>query len=131
LHAYIDTSALVAVAFSEPGHDAVIDKLKKLDSVFSSTLLEAEFMAAAQREGMRDAAARLLKSISFVFPPGRLSSEIDRVLAAGYLRGADVQHLACALFVFAQPQGELFISLDKRQNEVAQDLGFLTLPVQG
>jgi hypothetical protein len=50
--------------------------------------------------------------------------EIDRVLAAGSLRGADLWHLACAVYVSGNPEELAFVSLDQRQREVAKALGF-------
>ena len=40
--AYADTSALVAVAFSEPGAEAVTERLNACTTILSSNLLEAE-----------------------------------------------------------------------------------------
>jgi hypothetical protein len=50
--------------------------------------------------------------------------EIDRVLAEGYVRGADLWHLACAVYVSGNPEELAFVSLDQRQREVAKALGF-------
>jgi hypothetical protein len=48
------------------------------------------------------------------------------VLEHGYLRGADLWHLACALFVVDEPDMLTFLTLDTRQQEVAAALGFHT-----
>jgi hypothetical protein len=48
------------------------------------------------------------------------------VLAAGYLRGADLWHLACAAWAAAEPGSTDFLTFDLRQREVARDLGFVT-----
>jgi hypothetical protein len=59
-----------------------------------------------------------------VFPDRSLGPEFDAVLSAGYLRGADLWHVACALYVTRTPGDIWFITLDERQRVVAADLGF-------
>jgi predicted nucleic acid-binding protein len=121
--AFIDTSCLVAVAFSEPGHEAVASRLEGLDQVFASTLLEAELRAALRREGVDDD-DRLLAGLSWVLPDRRLTQEIDAILDAGPLRGADAWHVACALYLSPDPRELRFLTLDERQGAVAAALGF-------
>ncbi len=122
--AYVDTSVLVAVAFEEPESEQIAQKLKGFDRLLTSNLTEAEFRSALVREGVENRGVELLGGLSWILPNRPLTSEIDRVIATGYVRGADLWHLACALFVSPQP-GELsFVSLDARQTEVAQLLGF-------
>jgi len=53
-----------------------------------------------------------------------LSVEMSRVFSAGYLRGADAWHLACALFYADDRTSLTFLTLDARQREVAERLGF-------
>ena len=45
---------------------------------------------------------------------------------AGYLRGADLWHVAAALFVAHEPGSIAFLTLDRRQRAVADTLGFPT-----
>ena len=57
-------------------------------------------------------------------PDRPLTAEIEAVVGAGLLRGADAWHLACALYLSPEP-GELeFLTLDGRQGAVAATLGF-------
>jgi len=50
---------------------------------------------------------------------------MQEVLAQGYLRGADVWHVACALFLADAARAELaFLSRDAAQRRVARRLGF-------
>lgn len=121
---YLDTSVLVAIAFGEPGSGTFASGLASLEYVVSSTLLESEFIAAAEREGLREEARVLLQPLGWVHPDRRLTAEIDRVLSAGRVRGADLHHLATALYVFPDPEGVSFISLDRRQARIARKLGF-------
>ena len=46
------------------------------------------------------------------------------MLSAGYLRGADLWHLASALYLAGNPRNLPFITLDERQEVVARKLGF-------
>jgi len=133
--AYVDTSCLVAIAFDEPGARSLARKLRACDCLVASILLESEFRSTLTREGISASADQLLGSVEWVLPDRRLSREIDRVLSHGYVRGADLHHLACALFLVgdgaadsaADSDGLAFYSLDKRQSEVATALGFSIL----
>jgi len=121
--AYMDTSWAVAVAFGEAGHEELVERLGKFDGVYACNLLEAEFWSAFAREGVtRDPA--LLASVHWILPDRPLTPEIARALEAGYLRGADLWHVACALFLAEEPSGLTFLTLDASQGEVARRLGF-------
>ncbi|UCG88010.1 MAG: type II toxin-antitoxin system VapC family toxin [Gemmatimonadota bacterium] len=121
---YLDTSGLVALAFAERGGKRIARRLESATAVYSSNLLEAEFRSVLVREGVDDGA--LLEPIRWVVPDRPLSGEFDRVLDAGYVRGADLWHLACALFVEPEPHELVFLTLDRRQRNVARLLGFPT-----
>lgn len=125
--AYIDTSCLVAVAFDEPGASALADQLRDFDQLLASNLLEAEFTATLVREGVIEDGLEMLSWITWVYPNRPLTSEFERITAHGYLRGADLWHLACALFVSHNPQQISFLTLDNRQAEIAVRLGFIGL----
>lgn len=120
---YVDTSCLLAIAFDESGANRLAERLATFDVVLSSTLLEAEFRAALAREEIQGA-DRLLSAVSWILPDRRLTAEIDRVLGTGYARGADLQHLACALFAAESPHDLPFLTLDASQGELASALGF-------
>jgi predicted nucleic acid-binding protein len=124
--AYVDTSCLVAVAFGEPRSDAVVRELEACDEIVSSNLLEAELLATLQRENVEDGAATLLLPISWVLPERRLTPEIERALGVGQLRGADLWHVATALYLAESPGDVIFLTLNKPQREVAEALGFRT-----
>jgi predicted nucleic acid-binding protein len=124
---FVDTSALVALAFGEPGHKRVRHLMSAAADVFASPLLEAEFRAALAREQV-DQDTSLLESIRWVLPDRPLSAELDRVFAAGRARGADAWHLATALFLVPDSDELPFLTLDQRQRAVAQALGFPTPP---
>lgn len=68
--------------------------------------------------------ARHTDAIAFVMPARSLLPEIARILDVGHLRGADLWHLACALFLSPDPTQLAFLTLDRRQAEVAATLGF-------
>lgn len=126
--AYVDTSCLVAVAFNEPEGRGIPALLSRFDRLFSSNLLEAEWRATLVRERVTRGEEPLLAALTWVIPNRPLSPEIERVLEAGYLRGADVWHLACALFLDPAAQELSVVTLDGDQGDVATALGFTTLP---
>ena len=59
-----------------------------------------------------------------MLPDRPLHTEIAKVLAAGYLRGADCWHLATALYLSVDPSQLAFTTADDRQRTVARALGF-------
>ena len=123
--AYIDSSCLVAIAFAEPGWEQVARRRRTMDRLFASNLLEAELRSALAREGVSADPAGLLSGITWVYPNRPLTGELGRVLGEGYVKGADLWHLACALFLAPDPTDLAFLTLDKRQEEVAHKLGFI------
>ncbi len=121
--AYVDTSCVVAIAFGEKGSARVRQSLLTYDELFSSNLLEAELRSALCREKISADPGELISSISWIYPDRPLTAEIMTILDAGYVRGADLWHLAVALFV--DPHREIdFVSLDARQLEISQRIGF-------
>ena len=121
--AYVDTSCLVAIAFDEPERTEVASRLGEHEMLLSSNLLAAEFRAALARESA-DLDEALFSWITWVLPDRPLSAEITRVLGAAYLRGADLWHLSMAVYVCSNPADLTFLTLDQRQREVAEGLGF-------
>ena len=121
--AYLDTSALVAVAFGERGGAALGARLGTFSRLLSSNLLEAEIRAACAREGLAFS-EQILANLEWVLPDRSLHPEITAVLAAGHLRGADLWHVAAALYVAPSPRDMSFITRDRRQRTVAAVLGF-------
>jgi hypothetical protein len=53
-----------------------------------------------------------------------LTQEFARILGIGHLKGADLWHVACALYLSPNPQDLSFLTLDARQKKVAAKLGF-------
>ena len=127
---YVDTSALVAVVFAERTSPAVRRRLRAVNQLISSNLLEAELRAAVKREGQESGRqlSETLSWIEWVLPTRPLSAEYEAVLASGLLKGADLWHLACALYVRQAVPDLGFLSLDLRQVEVANQLGFAPSP---
>ena len=123
--AYVDTSVVVALLFGDRSATRALGALGRVKDIWSSALLEAELRSVASREGVRRAAIdAALRPVRWVLPNRRLQPEIEAVLAAGYLRGADLWHLACALSVASRPSTLPFLSLDAAQRQVAAKLGF-------
>ncbi len=123
--AYVDTSWLVAIELAEPAAATLIGRLASFERLISSPLLEAELLAVLAREQRKPAGGNLA-SIDLVFVDRALTAEINTVLRAGYVRGADCWHLATALFASPDPVQLSFLTLDTAQLKVARALGFPT-----
>ena len=121
--AYVDTSALVAIAFGEPGSAELGRRLGAFSVLLSSNLLEAELRAAYSREG-RPFPQAIVSGIEWVLPDRPLAPEFAQVLETGYLRGADLWHVATALYAARRPGEIWFVTLDRKQGTVAAALGF-------
>ena len=121
--AYPDTSAIVTVAFSQPGATEIAQRMNAFDRLIAANLLEAETRAAYAREN-RQFDTAILSGIDWIHPHRPLSSEFAAILGIGYLRGADLWHLAAALYSFPEPAEIAFLTLDNRQRAVAAALGF-------
>jgi len=125
--AYIDTSCLVAIAFPEKGIATGLSRrVNAFDELLSSNLLEAEMRSVFAREKVA-VEGSLPFPVSWILPDRPLTDEITRVLAAGYVRGADCWHLATALYLAQDPTSLTFLTVDERQKAVARSLGFGTL----
>ena len=127
--AFVDTSALVVVAFGEKGHARMARSLGGMDRLYGSSLLESELSAVLEREGVRARAAGFLDRIRLAREDRRLTPEINVILGHGYLRGADLHHLAVALFLFPDPAEATFLTADSKQRAVARALGFACAPM--
>lgn len=121
--AFVDSSAIVAIALAESGSEAVAGRLRGFDRWFAANLLEAELRAVCARENL-DFLPHLLKGVTWVFPERPLTFEMEAALAVGQLRGADLWHVATALSIAPVPGEMSFVTLDRRQQEVAAKLGF-------
>jgi predicted nucleic acid-binding protein len=122
--AYVDTSCLVAIAFGERGSARVLARLESFERLFAANLLEAELMASFTREGV-EYDSGLIADLTWILPDRPLTSEIERVLSVGYIRGADLWHLATALYVAEDASEMTFVTLDAAQRMQAERLGFL------
>ncbi|MXW36546.1 MAG: type II toxin-antitoxin system VapC family toxin [Chloroflexi bacterium] len=123
--AYVDTSALVAIATSEPSGPAVAERIATFDRVISGTILEAELRSVFVRQG-RAWVPGVISRIHWVLPRRPLGPELAAALDAGYLRPGDLLHLATALYATEEIDRITFVTLDRRQAEVAAALGFHT-----
>jgi predicted nucleic acid-binding protein len=127
--AYLDTSFFVAIVLGEPGAARLRRVLAAHDRVLTSDLLVAETLCAARREGIDiDLLRPAMSALTLVLPARSLEQEMREALEVGRLRGADLWHVACALFVAGTARSELaFLSRDAAQRTVAKRLGFPAL----
>lgn len=119
---YADTSIIAALAFREPDSGRIRRRLAGFDRVVTSVLTESELASALKRESVVLSASPL-QGVQLVGAPDPLSQEIEAVLTAGYLRGADCWHVAVALN-YSPDRDLTFLSLDTAQRAVAAKLGF-------
>ena len=122
-HAYVDSSCIVAIALGEPIAGKLATRIRAFTSLLAHPLLDAEVRSACLREGAA-VPSNDLAAIAWVEATRPLSAEVERVLAAGYLRGADCWHVATALLVSPDTRQLTFLTLDERQRGVAKKLGF-------
>ena len=125
--AYVDSSVLVSIEFRQHNTDALIRRLEQYQVVTSSNLLEAEYRSACWRESCTPSNL-LLSAIDWIIPSRPLEAEFNMSLAAGYLRGGDLWHVATALYAATAPQEISFITTDTQQGRVAAALGFDVWP---
>lgn len=121
--AYVDTSALVAVAFDDRSGSAIAGRLDAFSRLLASNLLEAELRAVFARERV-DFAINLVAGIDWVLPDRPLAPEMTAVLESGQLHGADLWHVAIALYAAPEPGQIAFVTRDERQQAAAEALGF-------
>ncbi len=124
--AYVDTSILLAVLLGEPSETKSRKRLAGFDRLLSSAFMEAELRSAFRREEVDEDPAELWEMITWIHPDRRLTEEMSRALGSGYVRGADLWHLATALYVDPTAEELVFLTLDERQRTIAEQLGFAT-----
>jgi PIN domain len=122
--AYVDSSCFISIAVAEPGYRDLLVRLDREDQLYSSHLLEAELRSALARHGEAGRIKNFLSWVDWVLPPRRLTPEIDQILDVGYLKGSDLWHLACALYLRLKVRNLSFFTLDRNQSEIARALGF-------
>ncbi len=121
---------MAAILFEEPSSTDLLRILSGLESIYASGLLEAEMRSAAFRKGLdtRLVEAELLK-VKWIHPDRALTQEIKQIVSNGiHLRGADLWHLACALYFAGNPAAIPFMTLDEPQAQAARRLGFQVMP---
>ena len=121
--AYVDSSVLVAIAFQEDGSESLEDWLAGFDGLTCSELVEAEVRSACCRERVTIEPV-IFSDVNWILPGRPISPEIVSVLATGYLTGADLWHVATALYFSPDPSEMAFLTLDIRQRNVADAVGF-------
>lgn len=128
MNSYIDSSFVLAILFQEEGCQEASLSLSRSNKIYSSTLLEAEVLAAIKRNKLNpDDANEIFNMVSFVNISRRLTPEILLSLQQGYAKGADTHHLATALYLDPTAEKLAFLTLDKVQMKIAAQLGFKIL----
>lgn len=121
---YIDTSVAIAYLLKEQGSEKLIEIFES-DTLISSGLFEAEFLAICKRESVpNEKVEAFLNKIKISYPTYSLKNELDKILDVGYCRGADLYHIACALDLDSTQKHLEFFTLDLEQKKAAQAVGF-------
>lgn len=123
---YIDTSVLVSMAFDDGGGAFIARAVRTFDRLYSSSLLESEFVAVAAKGGVLDQVDRLLRPVRLVRCQVSLKDQLGIVASHGAVGGASMHHLAIALYLFPSPSEVTFLSLSDIQTKQAAKLGFKT-----
>ncbi len=121
---YLDTSVAIAMAFDEAGGAFMARAVRSFDRVYSSPLLETEFIGGAPVVLSERAVRSFLSPVRFVFPDQPLSAFALEAKRAGAVGGCAIHHLATALFLFPEPGEAFFLTADELQSKVAARLGF-------
>ena len=121
--AYVDISVSAAIAFGESGTSTYAELLDSFSRLLSSNPLETELRAAFLRENLVFH-ERAVAGIEWAIPERTLSPELATVLDTGCIRGADLWHVAVALYVSPRPEKLCFLTLDEIQDGIPEELGF-------
>lgn len=124
--AYLDSSFLLAILLDEPRARSLQGVLERFDDLLAGDLLVAETLATAAREDLElELLGPALEAVDLVLPDRSLEPEMLEILQHGRLRGADLWHLACALYVAGDAREAMsFLSRDAPQRRLARALGF-------
>ena len=123
---YVDTSAIVSLAFDEEDAERVARALQGVSRLVCSNLLEAELRSACNRRGFAFPDA-LVSALHWIHPRRPLTGEFRVATRAGSLRGADLWQMACALYLSPTASDLAFVTMDLDQARVAAQLGFRVL----
>ena len=126
---YLDTSAWIAWKFKQAGSDIFKKIALDSDTVISCPLFVSEYVSFLKRNEILSQTRyeEELDFIRWIFPAVPLFKEYSQCGKLGFLRGADLYHIATALW-FAQdrPSELIFLTCDLKQKEAAKKLGFKT-----
>ena len=122
---YVDTSVIVGLLFKQGSFKKQKAVLDSAHEVLSANLLESELLAVCKRENISfDRSDPYLDRISLILPERSLRPEYTKTLSSGYCRGADLYHLACALYLDPGAKELIFLTADEKQRVLAKELGF-------
>ena len=65
--------------------------------------------------------------VCLVYVDRPLTKEFNKILGAGYLKGADLWHVATALYVSPNPRDLAIITLDIDMKSLTSSLGFIVV----
>lgn len=127
---YLDTSAWIAWKFGQTGQEKFLEIDFEKDTVIASPLLVSEYVAFLGREKLLTETRfeDELGFIHWIYPSDPLFQESLECVRAYAVKGADLHHLATALWFSQDSRDELyFLTCDHQQEAAAKKLGFQTV----
>lgn len=124
---YLDTSAWIAWKFGQRGKELFDNVDLEKDMVLSSPLLVAEYLSFLKKiERLADTRYEdELEFIRWIHPVDPIFKSCSEVAIKTELRGADLYHLATAVWFTEGHRKELrFLTCDDAQKNAAKKLGF-------
>lgn len=111
--------------FSETGSSRIEKTLHKYSRCLSHHLIEAELRSVGVREEISESeVVAYIAPLDLLYPTTEIRNSIRAVLQEGYLRGADLLHVAAAHSLSNTVGVTIaFLTLDKQQGAIASKLG--------
>jgi len=123
---YLDTSAVGRVLLGEPDAPAVLRELGEFDQHVASRLLRVELRRVALREGLLDAAERLLAGVALI-PLDEAVLTIAEAVPPATAATLDAIHLATALRLSSAGVLDTVMTYDARLAAAARHHGLAVL----
>ncbi len=123
---YLDTSAVGRVLLGEPDAPAVLRELGEFDQHVASRLLRVELRRVALREGLLDAAERLLAGVALI-PLDEAVLTIAETVPPATVATLDAIHLATALRLSSAGVLDTVMTYDARLAAAARHHGLAVL----
>lgn len=123
---YLDTSALGRVLLGEPDGPAVLRELRRFDRLVASRLLRVELRRLALRQGVLEAADRLVAGVALLPVDDAVLTAAETVTPAS-VATLDAIHLVTAVRMAGAGVLDVVMTYDARLAAGARDHGLAVL----